>query len=50
MESKKNDTNELISRTKIGSQTWKINVWLPKGNGGKGYIRKLGLTDTNYCI
>ena len=27
----KNDTNELIYKTEIGSQTQKTNLWLPKG-------------------
>ena len=30
---KKSDTNELIYKTKTDSQTWKINLWLPKGKG-----------------
>ena len=28
---KKKDTNELIYKTEIDSQTWKTNLWLPKG-------------------
>ena len=27
----RNDTNEVIYKTDIDSQTWKINVQLPKG-------------------
>ena len=30
---KKNDTNELIYKTEIDSQTWKTNLWLPTGKG-----------------
>ena len=29
----KNDTHELIQRTKIDSQTQKTNLWLPIGKG-----------------
>ena len=36
MESKKNDTNELINKTETDSQTQKTNLWLPKGKGGEG--------------
>ena len=32
----KKDTNELIYKTEIDSQTKKTNVWLPKGKGGGG--------------
>ena len=28
-----NDTNELIYKTEIDSQTQKTNIWLPKGKG-----------------
>ena len=28
---KKNDTNEVIYKTEIDSQTQKTNLWLPKG-------------------
>ena len=34
VESKKNDTNELIYKTEIDSQTQKTNLWLPKGDKG----------------
>jgi len=30
----KNDTDELIYKTEIDSQTVKTNLWLPKGKGG----------------
>ena len=32
----KNDANELIYKT--DSQTFKTNLWLPKGKGGRGGI------------
>ena len=32
----KNDTNELIYKTEIDSQTQKRNLWLPKGKGEEG--------------
>ena len=34
VESKKNDTNELIYKTEIDSQTQKTNLWLPKQKWG----------------
>ena len=30
----KSDTNELIYETETYPQTWKTNLWLPKGKGG----------------
>ena len=43
VESKKNDTNKLILKTEIDSQTQKTNVWLPQGKeGGRD---KLGFWD-----
>ena len=45
---KKNDTNELIYKTEIDSQTQKTNLWLPKGKGREeGQISGMGLRDTN---
>ena len=45
MQNVKNDTNELIYKTEIDSQTQKTNFWLPKG---KGWERdKLGVWDCN---
>ena len=35
VESKKNDTNELIYKIETDSQTQKTNLWLPKGKGDK---------------
>ena len=31
------NTNELISKTEIDSQTQKTNLWLPKGKEGWGW-------------
>ena len=39
---KKNDTNELIYKIEIDSQTQKTNLWLPTGKAGKD---KLGAGD-----
>ena len=36
VESKENDTNELIYKTDTDSQTSKTNLWLPKGKVGAG--------------
>ena len=38
VESKKNDTNELIYKVVADSQTWKAHLWLPKGKGVRGGI------------
>ena len=35
MESKKNDTNELIYKTETDTQTQKTKLWLPKEKGGR---------------
>ena len=49
VDSKKNDTNELIYKTEIDSQILKANLWLPKGKEEEGYIRSFGLTCIHYC-
>ena len=36
MWNQKNDTNELIYKTEINSQTQKTHLWLPEGKGGEG--------------
>ena len=36
----KNSTNELIYKTETDLQTWKTNLWLPKGKGERD---KLGV-------
>ena len=43
----KKDTNELIYKIEIDSQTQKTNLWLTKGKRGEGKIRSLGLTYIN---
>ena len=44
VESKKQrDTNELVYKTEIDSQTQKTSLWLPKGKGGGR--DKLGIWD-----
>ena len=43
MDSKENDTNELIYRTKIDSRTEKTNLSLPKGKGGGGINYEFGI-------
>ena len=42
------DTNELIYKTKIDTQTQKTNLRLPKGKGQGDKFGSLGLTDTHY--
>ena len=39
---KKNDTNEIIYKTHIDSQSEKTNLWLPNGKEREGYLRSLG--------
>ena len=39
---KKEDTNGLIYETETDPQTWKTNLWLPKGKEGRN---KLGVGD-----
>ena len=44
MWNQKNDTSESIYKTESESQTYKTNLWLPKGKG-KGGRDKLGVWD-----
>ena len=47
----KNDTNELIYKTEIDSQTQKTNLGLPKGEGEEeGQIKRMGSKDRDYNI
>ena len=46
----KGGTNELIYKTEIESQMYKIILWLPAGKGGEGETKRLGLTYTQYYI
>ena len=58
MESKKNDTNELIYKTEVDSgiensshrKLRHRNSWFPRKNRGGGKIGNLGLADTYYYI
>ena len=45
----KYDTNGLIYKTEIDSQTQRTDLWLPKGSG-EGWTGSLGLVDANYYI
>ena len=48
---KKSDTNKLIYRTEIDSQTQKTNCGYQRRKAGwGGYIKSLGLTDTQYYV
>ena len=41
-------TNEPVYRTETDSQTWRADVWLPRGNGERaGWMGSLGLVDKN---
>ena len=46
----KDNTDELIYKTEIDSQTQKTNIWLPKGKCGEGQIKTMRPTDTHYYI
>ena len=41
----KNDTNELIYQT---DSEFENKLWLPQGQREQGYVRSLGLADTQY--
>ena len=49
---KKNNTNELIYKIEVDSQTQKTNLWLPQGTVGseRRYNGSLGLTYTHCYI
>jgi len=47
----KYDTNELTCITEIDSQTYRTDLWLPRGReAGEGRIASLGLVNANYYI
>ena len=39
----KNDTNELIYKTETDSQTYKTNLWSPKGMEREGINQEVGI-------
>ena len=39
----KNNTSEIIYKTEIDSQTYKTNLWLPKGKAGAGINWEFGI-------
>ena len=44
-------TNEPIYKTETKSQTWRTDLWLPRGWGKRvGWEGSLELIDTNYYI
>ena len=44
-------TNEPIYKTETDSQTWRTDLWLPRGREeGVGWTGSLGLVDANYYI
>ena len=44
-------TNEPIYKTETDSQTWRTDLWLPRGMWeGVGWMASLGLVDANYYI
>ena len=44
-------TNEPMYKTETDSQTWRIDLWLPRGRGeGMGWTGSLGLVYANYSI
>ena len=43
--------DEPIYKTETDSQTWRTDMWLPRGKGERmGWTRSLGLVDANYYI
>ena len=46
----KNHTSELIYKTEIETQTWKTNLWLPKGKGEREKLGIWGLIDAHDYI
>ena len=47
----KYNTNELIYETEADSQTYRTDLWLPRGRGvAEGWIGSLGSADANYYV
>ena len=45
------DTSERNCNAEADSQTWRTDLWLPRGRGvGEGWSRNLGLADANYYM
>ena len=45
----KYDTNEHIYETETDPQTWRVDLWVPKGRERRGWGGRLGLTDCYHC-
>ena len=44
-------SDEPIYKTETDSQTWRTDLWLPRGMWeGVGWMASLGLVDANYYI
>ena len=44
-------TNEPIYKIETDSQTWRTELWLPRGSGeGVGWMGSLGAVNANYYI
>ena len=44
-------TDESIYRIETDSQTWRPDLWLPKGEGeGMEWTENLGFVDTSYYV
>ena len=46
----KKGTNELIYKTEIESQMYKTNLWLPRGQGGRGIKWEIGTDNIHTTI
>ena len=48
----KYDTNKLIYKTEIDSQTQRTDLWLPREGRevGEGWVESLGIANANYYI
>ena len=46
----KNGTDELICKAETETQTWKTNLWKPRGEGKWGWIRRLDIYTLCACL